>query len=736
MIDDAVQPKIKEQERVYSSLQASGLAKALACLDRRIEHALKMLPAVFGSDAAGDQFRGMHISPQDVATMLGREPGTPLFILGDEPSLQVGLNKLDEDFPRLAWLARVFSLSSFDLDVLLLALAPEVDLRYERLYAYLQDDVSRRLPSVELALNLLCATFDEKLNRRAHFTSHATLINNDILHIVPDPARLDAPFLAQNLKLDAQIVQFLLGVPGLDQRLLHFCEMVQPSISLQDLPYPAEFKQTIHSLLSQSLESRHPLGVYFQGPPGSGGRYLAEALASDTNRALLVGDISRIPQTGIGFETSLKLLFRQAWFQDAILYIYGLDELFQEDHGSLFRRFQEILAAEGRVTLMAGEGSWRSLTGFAGVTQVPFHLPESNERQAWWSACLSKAGVHPDPASLEALSVRFRLSPGQIETAVMEALGKARWRQVEAQHRSTELSDPQPELTDLFAAARAQTGLELARLVQKIRPRYTWDSIVLPADSLAQLRELCQWVVQRGAVLDGWGFERKLSLGKGITALFAGPSGTGKTMAAEIIANELGLDLYRINLSTVISKYIGETEKNLERIFTAAENANAILFFDEADALFGKRSEVRDSHDRYANLDISYLLQRMEQYSGIAILASNLRQNLDEAFTRRLAFIISFPFPDEDHRQRIWQGVFPVETPVDKTLDLPFMARQFKLSGGNIKNIALSAAFLAAADGGQVTMAHLFHATQREYQKLGKVLSALELYGALKEATS
>ena len=202
-----------------------------------------------------------------------------------------------------------------------------------------------------------------------------------------------------------------------------------------------------------------------------------------------------------------------------------------------------------------------------------------------------------------------------------------------------------------------------------------------------------------------WGFGRKLAQGKGVTALFAGPSGTGKTMAAEVIAGELGLDLYKIDLAGVVSKYIGETEKNLDRIFAAAEDANAILFFDEADALFGKRSEVRDAHDRYANIEIAYLLQKMEEYDGVAILATNLRSNLDEAFVRRLAFTVHFPFPDEADRRRIWRGIWPAATPLAADVDLDFLAAQFKLSGGNIKNIALAAAFLAAADGRPVAMA-------------------------------
>jgi SpoVK/Ycf46/Vps4 family AAA+-type ATPase len=264
-------------------------------------------------------------------------------------------------------------------------------------------------------------------------------------------------------------------------------------------------------------------------------------------------------------------------------------------------------------------------------------------------------------------------------------------------------------------------------LARKIEPRHNWTDIVLPDDSLAQLREISQRVAHRDRVLGEWGFDRKLSGGKGTNALFAGPSGTGKTMAAEIIANEVGLNLYKIDLSQIVSKYIGDTEKNLDAVFTAAENANSVLFFDEADALFGKRSEVRDSHDRYANIEISYLLQKMEQYEGVAILATNLRQNLDESFVRRLAFTIHFPFPDEPARRRIWAGMWPEESPLAKNVDFDFLACKFQLSGGNIKNVVLAASYLAAGDGGTVEMYHVIQATRREFQKLGQLIAEGEL---------
>ena len=231
----------------------------------------------------------------------------------------------------------------------------------------------------------------------------------------------------------------------------------------------------------------------------------------------------------------------------------------------------------------------------------------------------------------------------------------------------------------------------------------------------------------RPQVLDEWGVGQKLASSAGVTVLFAGDPGTGKTMAAEIIAGELGLDLYKIDLSTVVSKYIGETEKNLERIFNEAQSSNAILFFDEADAIFGKRSEVKDAHDRYANIEISYLLQRMEMYDGVTILATNLRANLDEAFTRRLQFAVDFPFPEKEDRRRIWQTLFPPDVPREPDLDFDFLARRFKLAGGNIRNIIVNAAYLAAADGQRVTMAHLLHGTRRELQKMGRLVGDEDL---------
>ena len=228
-------------------------------------------------------------------------------------------------------------------------------------------------------------------------------------------------------------------------------------------------------------------------------------------------------------------------------------------------------------------------------------------------------------------------------------------------------------------------------------------------------------VRHRHRVFGDWGFDRKLAHGKGLSALFSGPPGTGKTLAAEVLAHELGLELYKIDLSGVVSKYIGETEKNLARVFREAEASNAILFFDEADALFGKRTEVRDAHDRYANVETSYLLQKMEEYDGITILATNFQQNVDDAFLRRIRFVVELPFPDRERRREIWRHLFPPQTPLSPGIDYGFLAEHFRIAGGNIRNVVLNAAFIAAQDGGVVRMEHICQGARREYEKIGKL---------------
>ncbi len=682
---------------------------ALCRLDGLLARALTTARSLYGLEAADDPYRGLYVNQEEAARLLARSPGKPLF----QEAMTEGedLDWLPQD--KAAPLSRLlgeFGLSQFEVEIVLIALAPELDLRYERLYAFLQDDVTRKRPTVDLALNLLCADREEKLARRAHFESSSPLLYHGILRLLPDPHQIEPPLLAHYLKLDDQMLRFLLGGGGLDARLHYFCELLTsdaPMLGWEDLALGLD---RLPVRLARAWNTGQALRLHFQGPSGAGKRRAAEALAWKAEVPLLAADLARMPASLPDFEAALKVLGREAWRHNALLFLDHLEALQHPEPGPRYDALMGALAADPGVTILAGTRPWVPPRRHPlGVLNFSFATPGPALRHSLWGSHLEELGLRVAPGDLQVLAERFRLAPGQIAEAAM----------IFRQQRE---DDGGEDLDRLFAAARSQCGHDLARLTTKIEPRFTWEDIVLPSESLAQLRELCQWVAHRSRVLQDWGFEAKLSHGKGTNALFVGPSGTGKTMAAQVIARELGLDLYKIDLSGVVSKYIGETEKNLDRIFTAAENANAILFFDEADALFGKRSEVRDSHDRYANIEVSYLLQKMEEYEGVAILATNLRHHLDESFLRRLAFIINFPFPDATQRRRIWAGVWPGQTPLAESLDLDYLAQRLQVSGGNIKNIALAAAFLAAADGGRVTMDHVLQSSRGEYQKLGKVL--------------
>jgi SpoVK/Ycf46/Vps4 family AAA+-type ATPase len=321
---------------------------------------------------------------------------------------------------------------------------------------------------------------------------------------------------------------------------------------------------------------------------------------------------------------------------------------------------------------------------------------------------------------LDTLATRFRFGPGNVRAAVATAVATAAVRSGAGAAGAG----------DVATAARHLTGHRLDSLARRVEPACGWDDLVLPAPALTQLHELCQRVELGPRVWQDWGLERTTSRARGTTALFTGPPGTGKTMAGEVVAGELGLDMYAIDLSTVVSKYIGDTEKNLERIFATASDADVVLLFDEADALFGKRSEVHDAHDRYANVETAYLLQRMESFDGIAILATNLRANLDDAFTRRLQFIVDFPVPAEPERRRIWGIALPEELPLQDDVDLDRLARDVRFTGGNIRNAVLHAAFLAAAQDTAIGMRHLDEAVRRESLKMGRVVPSVAAAGA------
>ena len=715
----------------------SALMPALYHIDKILDLAVRCMEPLAAADGS-PSFRGLYIGRDEIARLLAKKPAaTPFEAMFAAASNGNGNGYANENSP-LFWLIREFGLSSFDADVLLLCLAPEIDLRYEKIYAYLQDDVTRKWPTVELILNLLCSSAEMKLSRRVHLSPHAPLLRNALIHVAPDANQPEAPFLAHSVHADEQIVRLLLGQAGLDPRLAYSCELIAPLPDASRVPGESGGLVPVLARLAQ----RSPDGTlraYFQGPAENEKFQVAEALAEKLGVYLLRARAPRLAEKPDA-DSLFQLLLREARVNNAILYISDIDSLEGAEGLGKRQRLFEQLKNHAGITLLAGRRTW-ALQAFDDLSLIPidFEAPEYQARVSLWTHGIEQSGFSADAKTVRALAGRFNLTSGQIAQAARSATLAAEWRAAgESIQDGGAIPSQEVSLTlqDLAAAARSQCGRELSTLARKIEPKYKWDDVVLPPDQVEQLREICAQAEHRHVVYDEWGFDRKLSLGKGLNVLFCGPPGTGKSMSAEVIARELDLDLYRIDLSQVVSKYIGETEKNLNRIFNAAESSNGILFFDEADALFGKRSEVHDSHDRYANIEISYLLQKMEEYEkGICILATNLRQNLDDAFIRRLQFIVEFPFPDEEYRRKIWQTVFPKETPLAPDADFALLANEIRLAGGNIKNMALAAAFYAAAAQESVGMGHLVQAAHREHQKLGRSWSSSLGLGVARGAT-
>jgi hypothetical protein len=677
---------------------------------------------------ADAQFQGLYVSEQEVDTLLSHPAGLPHWAVSPAPvsklEVQEAMARLSNAIARgkeqslrqgitlhLEELVRLFELDPLERDILLICLAPELDLRYERLYSYLQDDVTKKRPSVDLVLNLLSSCLETKLAGRRYFAAEAPLRRRGLLTLFEDPPNLHPPLLAKYLKVDERVVDYLHGLQEVDGRIRSFAKHSNPKVRIHDLIVAGELKERLQ-LIARNLAGGSAV-IHCTGDYGVGKQTVAESLCGELGIGLLlVTGVQLLQADGQSFQTSIQVALREALFQGAALYWQGFDVLLGEDHRNLLEAFVRAIEIHPGVTFLAGNSTWEPADALDGIPFVRIELsrPTYHERVDHWQRALESQIPRE---VMEEVANKFRLSGGEIRDAAVTARNLARWRGA---------ANGIIRSADLHTACRLQSNRKLTMLARKITPHYGWEDLVLPAERFDQLREVCNSIKHRAVVYEKWGFNRKLSLGKGLNVLFSGPSGTGKTMAAETLARELGLDLYKIDLSSVVSKYIGETEKNLARIFAEAETSNAILFFDEADALFGKRSEVRDAHDRYANIEISYLLQKMEEYEGMVILASNLRKNMDEAFVRRMHFTVEFPFPGEDDRYRIWKKIWPSETPRSSEIDLAFMAQHFEIAGGNIRNIALAASFFAADDGGAVTMAHLIRATRREYQKMGKVV--------------
>lgn len=653
--------------------------------------------------APSETLRGLVVSWDEVESTLEREPLAALW----EPDgvLDLSLDLAQDTPPDTPFvrLVSAFDLTTLDTFILLACLAPELDRRYERLYAFLQDDMSTKRPTLNLLMSLLGGTLEQRFAVWGRLQPSAPLLQQQLIMPAANPERPNAAGLTDALQVDNRIVRYLLGDPHPDER-------VRAAIVTQTEDDALPLDEATYTHLLESLPAA-PM-IYMKGQPNLGQASAAAALCEAHDMALVNVDGARL--TTLDTPRAWRLALREGYLNDAALMIENWGALLGENTQPE-RDFWEALYAYPRPVFLCGDKDWEPLDMHRSrrMLRVTLEIPPYPERLAAWETFTQAYEIDLPPDVLAELSNKFRLSRGGIQRAINTALDMA------ASRRDAVAPD------DLYSGVQSHISLQLGHLAERIHPRYTWGDLILPDDQLRQLHEIADRARFAHQVHNQWGFSRRIPNANGVSALFAGESGTGKTLAVQVIANELGLALYRIDLSAVVSKYIGETEKNLSTIFSEARSSNAILFFDEADALFGKRSEVKDARDRYANIEIAYLLQQIEDYDGVAIMATNLRQNLDEAFTRRLDFLIDFPFPDENYREKIWAAHFPPEAPLDPNVDMRALAERYHLAGGNIRNAALASAYLAAADGGVITTQHVQNAVRREHQKMGRLVTEL-----------
>lgn len=600
--------------------------------------------------------------------------------------------------PALESLVAIFGLSDFERKILLLCAGAELDARFSEFIATLQGNSSLVHPSFSLAM----AAF-----RDAHWSAlspRSPLRYWRLIEYSNGEALAKSP-----LRIDEHVLQYMAGVHYLDEKLE---EIVRPEL-------PRDVLTRSHADLANAIQasytSKNGTGVspliHLRGNNSADKPAIAAFACDGMGVRLYMLPASSLPGSAREIKEWTHLWNREAALHSLALFVDASQvDAHDKQRVQLLNNFLENI--EG--TLLLGTAQWQPALR-RRVADYTVDKPAMDEQMLLWRKHLGKEGTGLDE-QLDAVVSYFNLSAKTIEAASLGILAS-----LAEESEGAELGKT------LWKVCCLHTRPGVDELAQRIEPVSTWDDLVLPEAQKGILQEVAVQARHRKKVYHDWGFAGKGSRGLGISALFSGESGTGKTMAAEVLANELKLDLYRIDLSQVVNKYIGETEKNLKRIFDAAEEGGAILLFDEADALFGKRSDVKDSHDRYSNIEVSYLLQRMEAYSGLAILTTNLRSAIDKSFLRRIRFVVQFPYPDAVHRAEIWRRIFPAGTPVEG-LDIEKLSR-LTVPGGNIRNIAINAAFLAADDGTPVQMRHIARAVRSEYGKIEKALSAAETGG-------
>ena len=597
----------------------------------------------------------------------------------------------------LEQLCNTFDLSTFERDILVLCAGMELDASIAPLCSLAQGDAQKPFPTLSLALSVFPDAHWSALTPRAPLRRWRLIELGKGLGLMLRP-----------VQVNERILHYLAGIHHLDEQLVGLVEEIATAATLVS-SHQALARQLADAWAQASEQPTLPI-LQLAGDTPACQQEIACSVCRELNLKLHRLSAQDIPANAKDLAQLLKLWEREAILSSSAL-LLDCTEANLDKHGEAIARLLEQIRSP--LLVMTRD---RLPCRKRVILNIDVSKPSHPEQQRLWERNLQR--LAPEFASvIPPLVTQFNLSRLDIEAVCSGVLSRVDITALTANALQAQL----------WEGCRLQARPQMDDLAQRITGNATWEDLVLPETQLQTLRTITAQVRQRVKVYEQWGFSQKNGRGLGISALFAGPSGTGKTTAAEILANELNLDLYRIDLSAVVSKYIGETEKNLRRVFDAAEGGGAVLLFDEADALFGKRSDVKDSHDRHANIEVSYLLQRMEAYQGLAILTTNMKGALDSAFMRRIRFVVQFTFPDVNQRAEIWRRIFPPETPT-QDLSVERLAR-LQVAGGNIRNIALNAAFLAADADEPVRMQHLLIAARSEYSKLEKSLTDQEIKG-------